>query len=132
MSRSNVDMQLTDGQFRRMFPDQDPYPNPSGLKPLGVAVLVEPYEPERKKSLIVIPDSVSERLKLHEDRAVVIEVGAWAWHDEPEPRAKPGDHVLLAKFAGYLMQGTADGKPYRMVNDREIYARIVKESDDGR
>lgn len=125
---NDLTRRMTVSDFRRIFPDRPPYPNPSGLKPLGVAVLVEPYEGEMKTSLIAIPETVSERLKLHEDRAVVIEVGPWAWHDEPEPRAQPGDRVLLAKFCGKLMQGTADGKPYRMVNDRDIYARIVKES----
>ena len=121
--------QMTVGQFRRIFPTEAPYPNPSGLRPCGVAVLVEPYEPKEKKSLIALPPSVDERLRLLEDRAVVIEVGPWAWHDESEPRAKPGDHVLLTKFAGYLVEGPADGKIYRMVNDREIYAHIVKEKE---
>ena len=32
--------------------------NTSGLDPRGVAVLIKQYEPERKQSLLVLPDSV--------------------------------------------------------------------------
>ena len=98
--------------------------NESGLKPLGRAVLVEPFEPETKKSVIAIPDSVQERLTLVETRAIVVEVGAACWLEEPTPRAKPGDKVLISKFAGAMAKGTKDGKQYRLVNDRDIYCGI--------
>lgn len=98
--------------------------NKSGLKPLGRAVLVEPYEPEVKKSMIVMPDTVKERSAMVETRAVVIEAGPCAWDDEPQPRAKEGDKVLISKFAGAMVMGTTDGKPYRLVNDRDIYCAI--------
>lgn len=98
--------------------------NKSGLHPLGVAVLVEPYEPEAKSSMIVMPATVQERSLMVETRGVVIEVGPWAWHDEPAPRAKPGDKVIFSKFTGAIMQGTKDGKTYRMLNDRDIYCQI--------
>ena len=98
--------------------------NKSGLKPLGRAVLVEPYEPEIKKSLIVMPDSVKDRTTMVETRAVVVEVGPVAWDDEPQPRAKAGDKVLITKFAGAMVVGTEDGKSYRLVNDRDIFCAI--------
>ena len=101
--------------------------NESGLRPLGRAVLVSHYEPEQKESLIVMPDSVSERNMLVEQRAVVVEVGPACWPDEP-PRAQPGDKVLLSKMAGYIATGPADGKKYRLVNDRDIFAAITKEA----
>ena len=104
--------------------------NKSGLKPLGYAVLVQPYEPEMKKGLIVMPETVKERSAMVETRAVVIEVGPAAWTDEKAPRAIPGDKVLISKFAGAMATGTADGKPYRIVNDRDIYCRIEVESHE--
>lgn len=97
--------------------------NLSGLRPLGVAVLIEPHEPERKAGKIVIPQNVSDRTVMLEDRARVLAVGPSAWHDEPAPRAKPGDLVLVAKFSGYMAKG-ADGKTYRIVNDRDIFAGL--------
>ena len=100
--------------------------NESGLEPLGRAVLVRSYEPERKGGMIVVPDSVQERGAAIETRAVVVAVGPACWPDEP-PRAAPGDKVLISKLAGFVAKGTADGGIYRFVNDRDIFARIVKE-----
>jgi co-chaperonin GroES (HSP10) len=97
--------------------------NTSGLRPLGRAVLVEYHTPERKESLIHIPDSVVDRVNAVEQRAVVIAVGPACWPDEP-PRAKPGDVVLISKMAGYQCRGK-DGKPYRLVNDRDLFCGIT-------
>lgn len=129
--------------------------NTSGLVPVGRAVLVESYEPELKKSALVIPDSVKERTVAAEVRAIVIAVGPDAWADEGEqrwvpagqmgpdkvydqtegryvfikrPRAKPGDKVMITRFAGMVItQGTADGRTYRMVNANDIFLRIESE-----
>lgn len=101
--------------------------NESGLRPLGRAVLVKPYTPERKESLIVLPDEALERDQMIEQRAVIVDIGPCAWHDEPCPRASVGDKVLISKFAGYMAKGTADGKQYRIVNDRDIFAAIEVE-----
>lgn len=101
--------------------------NKSGLKPLGRAVLVEPYEPEFKGSLIQIPEHVRRDSSLADVRCVVVEVGPHAWHDEPTHRAKAGDKVMVTKFAGFMMVGTADGMQYRVVNDRDIFCQIVVE-----
>lgn len=106
--------------------------NRSGLRPLGVAVLIKAYEPERKGAQIVIPETVSSRLAMVDNRAVVIEVGPSAWHDEPTPRAKAGDRVLVTKFAGFMAKGPADGQDYRIVNDRDIFTQITWEEGDER
>jgi len=100
--------------------------NTSGVKPLGRAVLVEYYEPERKESVIHIPESVRNTATMIEQRATVIEVGPVAWPDEP-PRAKAGDRVLISKFSGYPMKGLVDGRLYRIVNDNDIFAAITAE-----
>jgi len=102
--------------------------NLSGLKPLGRAVLVKYYEPERVGSLIVLPDSVRDRTFMVEQRAIVVEVGTACWPDEPD-RAEPGDKVLIAKMAGYLAVGPADGERYALVNDRDIFAQITNEGE---
>jgi co-chaperonin GroES (HSP10) len=104
--------------------------NESGLKPLGVAVLIRPYVPERTGSLIEIPDEVQGRMAMVDQRAVVVEIGPSAWHDEPCPRASVGDKVLVTKFAGFIAKGPADGLGYRLVNDRDIFAAITEECAD--
>lgn len=101
--------------------------NKSGIVPLGRAVLVKPYEPETGSSLIELPDFVKQQSQIIEQRAVVIELGIHAWHDEPAPRALVGDKVLVSKFAGHMVKGTADGEQYRLVNDRDIFAKIEVE-----
>lgn len=101
--------------------------NKSGIKPFGRAVLIKPYTPERKESILVMPDEVLQRDQMVEQRAIVIELGKYAWHDEPEPRALPGQKVLVSKFAGYMVKGTADNEQYRLVNDKDIFAGIEVE-----
>jgi len=103
--------------------------NNSGLIPVGRAVLIETYEPQKKNSLIILPPDVQDRARLVETRATVIDIGPAAWDDEKVPRAMIGDRVLVTKFAGNPVIGPLDGKPYRLVNDRDIYCRIVKEND---
>lgn len=102
--------------------------NNSGLQPLGRAVLVEYYEPERKESTIYIPEKVQDKMQQVEQRAIVVEVGPACWPDEP-PRAVPGDKVLISAYSGYLAVGPADGKRYRLINDRDIFAAITFEGD---
>lgn len=104
--------------------------NLSGLEPRGVAVLIKAYEPERKGGQIVIPEGVESRMAMLENRAIVVAVGDSAWHDEPRPRAKVGEKVLITKFAGFNAKGI-DGQMYRLVNDRDIFCAITKEADSG-
>jgi co-chaperonin GroES (HSP10) len=101
--------------------------NPSGLKPLGKAVLIRAYTPERKASVIELPAQVQNSMAMVDNRAVVVEVGVAAWDDEVAPRAAPGDRVLVTKFAGFMATGPADGKLYRLVNDRDIFCAITNE-----
>lgn len=104
--------------------------NTSGLKPLGVAVLIKAYEPERKGGLIELPDAIAGRMSMIDQRATVIAIGPSAWHDEPCPRAAVGDKVLVTKFAGFMAGSgiTADGAQYRIVNDRDIFCAIEGEA----
>src|SRR5258706_14573135 len=103
--------------------------NQSGLQPRGRAVLVKTYEPEIKSGVIAIPEHVRQRMEMVEQRAIVVEIGATAWHDEPFPRAKVGDKVLVTKFAGYMAIGPLDGQQYRLINDRDIFAAITQEAE---
>lgn len=103
--------------------------NTSGLEPLGCAVLIEPYEPEAKNQLIHLPDEVKGRMDMINQRAIVVAVGSEAWKNESKPRAVPGDKVYVAKYAGFMTKGVLDNKAYRLVNDRDIFCRIVNEEE---
>lgn len=78
----------------------------------------------------MLPDSVQGRMSMVDNRAVVVAIGPSAWHDEPAPRAKVGDKVLVTKFAGFMAKGPADGQLYRLVNDRDIFCAITHEGED--
>lgn len=99
--------------------------NSSGLIPLGHAVLVRPYEPERHAGMIQIPEQVRLNMQAVDQRAVVVAVGPEAWKGQAA-WAKPGDRVLVTKHAGYIAgEGqTQDKQTYRLVQDRDIFCRI--------
>jgi co-chaperonin GroES (HSP10) len=103
--------------------------NTSGLEPRGRALLVEMYEPEHKAAgTIIVPDIVKDKTQILEQRAIVIAIGPSCWHDEPHPRCAVGEKVLVTRFAGYMAIGPADGKRYRLVNDRDVFAAITREA----
>jgi co-chaperonin GroES (HSP10) len=104
--------------------------NKSGLEPCGHAVLLESYEPERKAGAIMIPDAVRSRLAMVDSRAVVVAVGPDAWTEDSGPRAQVGDRVLVTSMAGFSAKGPADGRLYRLVNDRDIFCKITAEDPD--
>ena len=98
--------------------------NESGLHPKGHAVLVRTVElEEMKASLIHIPASVRTTSAAMEHRAVVVEIGAEAWIEEKEPRAKVGDKVMITRMAGFVAVGN-DELVYRLVNDRDIFCSV--------
>lgn len=99
--------------------------NESGLEPLGRAVLVEMIElDEMKAEVIAIPQHIRAQSAIMETRARVVACGSEAWVDEREPRAKPGDKVIITRMAGWVATGPKDKKLYRLVNDRDIFCRI--------
>lgn len=102
------------------------YDNPSGIYPTEYKVLVRPEAIEEKtKGGIIIPDATKERMQFATMRAVVIAVSPIAFnYDDKLPddaKAKPGDRVIVAKYAGVDADG-ADGVPYRLVNDKDVCA----------
>ena len=100
--------------------------NESGLRPKGRAVLIRPYEPQAMSSIIEMPASHKDRMASLEQRAVMIEAGPSAWFDEPTPRAVPGEHIIVTKFAGYMALGK-DGLQYRVINDRDVFCGVEAE-----
>ncbi len=104
--------------------------NTSGLEPLGSAVLLKPYGLEIKAGIIAIPDSVADRSRMVDQRAIVVAVGPECWKNEATPRAKPGDHVMIAKYAGVLIPG-ADGQQYRCINGNDVFLKITEGKQNG-
>lgn len=93
-------------------------------------MLLEPYVvEERTAGGLLLPPSVRTKDQIAEQKAVVMAVGNGPWDDRDPPRAKVGDKILFAKWAGYAAVGPADGKDYRVVNNTDIFMRITKEKE---
>ncbi len=97
------------------------------IQPLQSRVLIRPLpEAPAKESRIIIPESVKEKPMEHE----VVAVGPGA-PDKVKYRVnsvstiavKPGDHVLVSKYAGTELQ--VDGETLRIVEESDLLARIL-------
>lgn len=98
--------------------------NLSGIHPKGWAVLVKPLEIEEEtQGGIVIAKVTQDKEQLAQSQGVVVEVGGFAWSDEPEPRAKIGEMVVFGRYRGEVLKGN-DGATYRIINDKEVVAVI--------
>lgn len=105
--------------------------NETGIEPVGRAILVEPYEPERAASIIQLPDHILANERVMDVKVRCVAIGPEAWKaqmlggkDEP-PRCFPGDVIMVARFSGHVTKGPKDGKMYRLVNDRDIFAKVT-------
>lgn len=101
--------------------------NTSGTIPVEYKVLVlpDPVE-ERTSGGLWKPDIVKEQEKWRTSKATLIAVGGNAFEDWNPPVPKPGDRVYVSIAAGIIHEG-ADGREYRLVNDKDIVAIIVEE-----
>lgn len=112
--------------------------NNSGIHPKGWTILVAPKEIETKTAsgIITTVGEQENREKMGQIYGVLIESGPLAWNDERDgatgwwwwrkagavvPRAKPGDHVIFRRYSGEQFDGN-DGKKYRVMLDKDIYA----------
>lgn len=105
--------------------------NASGIWPMEYKVLVMPddihetdetYKRARAVGLELI-EQVSEREQMAQVDGVLVAVGGNAfegWNGHP----KVGDRVLIGKYVGMIRKG-ADGKEYRLCNDKDIAAVLA-------
>lgn len=106
--------------------------NTSGLDPRGRAILVELYAVPTHSGVIELPEAIVKGNQLAQQRAVVVACGPSAYSGEPQPRCKPGDHIVFGKYAGYQADGPGDGKSYRLVNDNDVFCVMtVHQNDSG-
>jgi co-chaperonin GroES (HSP10) len=117
-------------------------PNPSGLRPAGHAILLEPYEPDfdaARKSGLIIPDNLRNNSIMVEMRAIVVAMGAECYRKDNQtwigrmltpwrPRCRVGDKIMVQKYSGAIVVGTLDGKQYRAINDEDVFLVIESEA----
>ena len=100
--------------------------NESGIKPVGVSILVMPEQVEEtsESGIILHTSSELDRQQMRQTDAVVVELGDSAYYDEPS-RCKVGDRVVIAAYAGFIRKGK-DGKNYRLIKDDDVKAIILE------
>jgi co-chaperonin GroES (HSP10) len=99
--------------------------NNSGIHPKGHRVLILPdaVEQTTESGIVLSVGTTVDRERLAQLRGTVVEIGNSAWHDQPEPWAANGDHVIFGKYSGLIYQGD-DGLEYRIINDLDIVATV--------
>lgn len=91
------------------------------IQPTEYRVLVKPDPVEKKTaSGIVLPESVTEREEMAQQKGELIAVGGNAFEDWNEPKPKIGDRVLFGKYKGF--EAEDEGEKYRLCNDKDITA----------
>lgn len=104
--------------------------NVSGITPVGHRVLVLPVETERKTaSGIVLMDKTAMMEEMAQTQGTIVEIGDTCWDDQPTPWAKVGDLVMYGKYAGVVYEGN-DKQKYRVLNDKDVVAVIIKGKED--
>jgi co-chaperonin GroES (HSP10) len=99
--------------------------NTSGIYPKGHRVLILPdvVEETTESGIILSVGIERDRERLAQLKGTIVEIGGSAWHDQPEPWAKVGDHVIFGKYSGLIYTG-ADDKEYRIINDLDVVATV--------
>lgn len=92
------------------------------LKPLSDHVVIEPLKEEKKKSNIILPDTV-EKEKSEKGRVVAVGAGKIGDDGKRTPlEVKKGDVVLFTKYGPNEVK--VDGKDYLIAREEDILAII--------
>lgn len=103
----------------------------AGIEPTEYFVLVVMAQKDAKVGSIILPDTTREREQWGSEHGRILAVSplAFSYADHWPPGAKPavGDVVFVGRYPGKECEGR-DGKPYRLVSDREISGIIERAS----
>ena len=106
--------------------------NYTGITPLLNRILIKPMVVvnQTASGIIVSTEGMSEREQLGNTTGEIIEIGPDAFKDEgySEPPVKPGDKVIMAKYAGLMYVGK-DGNKYRMINHSDLTGLLDPDMD---
>lgn len=100
------------------------------IEVLGHRVLIKPMPVEEitKGGIILTVDKKKEILA--STKGTILAVGPQAWvafsknRDNSEPWAAVGDTVLIAKYAGKVLQDPETGEEVIVCNDEDVLLRI--------
>lgn len=99
-----------------------------GLRATGFAMVVAVAPTPEQRNGIFMPDSVRDKEKLTEVKGRIVSMSPACFDFASFPAGsapKIGDAIQFARLAGVMTTG-ADGKEYRLLQDRDVLA-IVEE-----
>lgn len=106
--------------------------NYTGITPLLNRILIKPMFVTNVSSggIIIATDELSEREQLGNTTGEVVAIGQDAFKADgyTECPIKPGDKIIMAKYAGLMYVGK-DGNKYRMINDDDITGLLDPDMD---
>ncbi len=104
--------------------------NTSGMQPVEDKVLLLPDKvSEKAGEFIHKPQTVQAQEQIAQVRALLVAFGGNAFEDWGEPIPKPGDRVMVCKYAGILDITGADEETYQLCTDRDITAILVEDAE---
>ena len=102
------------------------------FQPMFDRLLIKEDPPETRYGNIIIPDSVEGKRKYI---GTVIAVGpGYKYTDQSrdkvivEMQCKPGDRFMYGEYTGFDIE--IDGVKYKVVQERELYGRLIEETDE--
>lgn len=101
--------------------------NTSGMIPVEDKVLLLPDKVSEKVGGLYKPEVVQAQEQIAQVRALLVAVGGNVGEDWGEPIPKPGDRVMVCKYAGILDILGADGETYQLCTDRDITAILIED-----
>lgn len=100
------------------------YPNPTGIEPKGIHLLIEMDAiSEKYEGSGIIKNSKEIMIEENaQTRGRIVACASYAWDNLPQPEAQPGQRVIIAKYCGILHDW--EGRKYRIIKDCEITATL--------
>lgn len=93
-----------------------------------VLILPDPVERTSKTGIIMNTESEAKKESRAQILGTIVQIGPFAWNDDPEQWAKIGDKTLYSKYGGTFVKDPESGIEYVVLNDIDIVA-IISEGE---
>lgn len=97
------------------------------IKVCGHYVLVKPDPVQRESAGGIIMNTESEAKKESRARVIgtIVQIGEYAWSDDPKPWVNLGDKTMYSKYGGTYIEDPETKEEYVVLNDIDIVAVIT-------
>jgi chaperonin GroES len=94
------------------------------IEPEGTMVFIKPDPPKEKtEGGIILPPVAKDRQEREGNTGVIMSIGPAAAIEFAGGEGVVGDHILFAKYAGYIVEDDED--LYRVINHKDVLGKVV-------